>query len=155
MSRSRPARYHVELDGVTTVDVDVDRPGPFERMLRVGGQAFAVLSVAQGPDYLIEVDGAVHRISGGEAGLVRAPASAMVVAIPVRAGDQVAEGDVVAVVESMKLETALHAPAAGRVAEVLADVNTQVESRHQAGQDRTRLGLRTPAGSRSRASGPT
>ena len=28
----------------------------------------------------------------------------------------------------MKLETALHAPAAGRVAEVLADVNTQVES---------------------------
>jgi acetyl/propionyl-CoA carboxylase alpha subunit/acetyl-CoA carboxylase carboxyltransferase component len=128
VSRSRPARYHVELDGATTVDVDVDRPGPFERMLRVGDQAFAVLSVAQGPDYLIEVDGSVHRISGGEAGLVRAPASAMVVAIPVRAGDQVAEGDVVAVVESMKLETALHAPAAGRVAEVLAEVNTQVEA---------------------------
>ena len=128
VSRSRPARYHVELDGAMTVDVDVDRPGPFERMLRVGGQAFAVLSVTQGPDYLVEVDGAVHRISGGEAGLVRAPASAMVVAIPVRAGDQVAEGDVVAVVESMKLETALHAPAAGRVAEVLAEVNTQVEA---------------------------
>src|SRR5215831_4392578 len=127
VSRSRPARYHVEVDGAT-VDVDVERPGQFERLLRVGDQAFAVLSVAQGPDYLIEVDGAVHRISGGEAGLVRAPASAMVVAIPVRAGDQVAEGDVVAVVESMKLETALHAPAAGRVAEVLADVNTQVES---------------------------
>ena len=34
----------------------------------------------------------------------------------------------VAVVESMKLETALHAPVAGRVAEVLVDVNTQVES---------------------------
>jgi acetyl/propionyl-CoA carboxylase alpha subunit/acetyl-CoA carboxylase carboxyltransferase component len=127
VSRSRPARYRVQLDG-TTVDVDVERPGPFERLLRVGGQAFAVLSVAQGPDYLIEVDGAVHRISGGEAGLVRAPASAMVVAIPVAAGDQVAEGDVVAVVESMKLETALHAPVAGRVAEVLADVNTQVDS---------------------------
>jgi len=28
----------------------------------------------------------------------------------------------------MKLETALHAPVAGRVAEVLADVNTQVDS---------------------------
>ena len=146
VSRSRPARYHVELDGATTVDVDVDRPGPFERMLRAGDQAFAVLSVAQGPDYLIEVDGAVHRISGGEAGLVRAPASAMVVAIPVRAGDQVAEGDVVAVVESMKLETALHAPAAGRVAEVLAEVNTQVRGRHQADPDRTRIGLRARRG---------
>ena len=127
VSRSRDARYRVEMDGIT-VDVDVDRPSQFERMLRVGNQAFAVLAVAQGPDYLVEVDGAVHRMSGGEAGLVRAPASAMVVAIPVKAGDEVAEGDVVAVVESMKLETALHAPVAGRVAEVLADVNTQVES---------------------------
>jgi len=52
----------------------------------------------------------------------------MVVAISVAAGDEVAEGDVVAVVESMKLETSLRAPAAGRVAEVFADVNTQVES---------------------------
>ena len=52
----------------------------------------------------------------------------MVVAIPVTAGDEVAEGDVVAIVESMKLETALRAPAAGRVTEVFADVNTQVES---------------------------
>ena len=127
VSRCRAARYRVELDGVA-VDVDVDRPGRFERLLRVGGRAFSVLSVAQGTDYLIEVDGAVHRLSGGEAGLVRAPAAAMVVAIPVQAGDEVAEGDVVAVVESMKLETALHAPASGRVAEVLADVNTQVEA---------------------------
>ena len=127
VSRCRAARYRVELDGVT-VDVDVDRPGRFERLLRVGGQTFSVLSVAQGTDYLIEVDGAVHRLSGGEAGLVRAPAAAMVVAIPVQAGDEVAEGDVVAVVESMKLETALQAPASGRVAEVLADVNTQVEA---------------------------
>jgi acetyl/propionyl-CoA carboxylase alpha subunit/acetyl-CoA carboxylase carboxyltransferase component len=127
VSRCGPVRYRVELDG-HAVDVDVERYGRFERRLAVGDQAFAVLSVTQGPDYLIEVDGAMHRMSGGEAGLVRAPAPAMVVAIPVEAGDSVAEGDVVAVVESMKLETALRAPAAGRIAEVLVDVNTQVES---------------------------
>src|SRR5437763_3839450 len=127
VSRCRPVRYHVDLDG-RSVEVDVDRAGRFEIRLAVGGQTFDVLSVAQGPDYLVEVDGAVHRISGGEAGLVRAPAPAMVVAISVAAGDEVAEGDVVAVVESMKLETSLRAPAAGRVAEVFADVNTQVES---------------------------
>jgi acetyl-CoA carboxylase carboxyltransferase component/biotin carboxyl carrier protein len=127
VSRCRPIRYHVDLDG-RSVEVDVDRSGRFELRLAVGGQTFDVLSVAQGPDYLVEVDGAVHRISGGEAGLVRAPAPAMVVAISVAAGDEVAEGDVVAVVESMKLETSLRAPAAGRVAEVFADVNTQVES---------------------------
>ncbi|HUB22476.1 MAG TPA: biotin carboxylase N-terminal domain-containing protein [Streptosporangiaceae bacterium] len=127
VSQPRPARYRVELDG-HAVEVDVERSGRFELSLGVGGQHFDVLSVAQGPDYLVEVDGAVHRISGGEAGLVRAPAPAMVVAITVGVGDQVAEGDVVAIVESMKLETALRAPAAGRVAEVLADVNTQVET---------------------------
>src|SRR6202023_675720 len=127
VSRPRPSRYRVQLDG-RAVQVDVERSGRFELSLGVGGQHFDVLSVAQGPDYLIEVDGAVHRISGGEAGMVRAPAPAMGVAIPVAVGDEVAEGDVVAIVESMKLETALRAPAAGRVAEVLADVNTQVES---------------------------
>src|SRR5712671_5667579 len=127
VSRCRPVRYHVDLDG-RSVEVDVDRAGRFEIRLAVGGQTFDVLSVAQGPDYLVEVDGTVHRISGGEAGLVRAPAPAMVVAISVAAGDEVAEGDVVAVVESMKLETSLRAPASGRVAEVFADVNTQVES---------------------------
>ena len=127
VSRSRPERYQVELDD-RSVEVDVDRAGRFELRLAVGGQTFDVLSVAQGPDYLVEVDGAVHRISGGEAGLVRAPAPAMVVAVSVAAGDEVTEGDVVAVVESMKLETSLRAPASGRVAEVFADVNTQVES---------------------------
>jgi acetyl/propionyl-CoA carboxylase alpha subunit/acetyl-CoA carboxylase carboxyltransferase component len=127
VSRSRPRRYHVELDG-RLVDVDVERSGRFELRLSVGDESFDVLSVAQGPDYLVEVDGAVHRISGGEAGLVRVPAPAMVVAIPIAVGDEVAAGDVVAVVESMKLETALRAPVAGRVAELFADVNTQVES---------------------------
>ncbi len=110
------------------MEADVERTGRFELTIGVGDQHFDVLSVAQGPDYLVEVDGAVHRISGGEAGLVRAPAPAMVVAITVGVGDEVAEGDVVAIVESMKLETALRSPAAGRVAEVLADVNTQVEA---------------------------
>ncbi len=134
VARSGPRRYRVELDGPvlptlrsTGVDVDVERAGRFERRLTVAGRTYAVLAVAQGWDYLVEIDGAVHRISGGEAGLVRAPAPAVVVALAVAPGDEVAEGDVVAVVESMKLETALRAPVSGRVAEVLVAANTQVE----------------------------
>ncbi len=135
VAQSRGGRYRVELDGATAgggsgstaVDVDAERTGRFERRLTVAGVTYSVLTAPQGPDLLVEVDGAVHRISGGEVGLVRAPAPAMVVSIPVAAGDEVAAGDVVAVVESMKLETALRAPVAGRVAEVLVDANTQVE----------------------------
>ena len=126
VAQSRGTRYHVELDG-KAVDVEAERTGRFERKLTVGDTTFAVLSVPQGSDYLVEVNGAVHRISGGEAGMVRAPAPAMVVAIPVSPGDEVAVGDVVAVVESMKLETALRAPVAGRVQEILVAPNTQVE----------------------------
>ncbi len=149
VAQSRRTRYHVELDGAaqgggsavggsaagTTVSgsaaravhVDAERTGRFERKLTVGGVTYAVLSVPQGSDYLIEVDGAVHRISGGEAGLVRAPAPAMVVSIPVAEGDVVKAGDIVAVLESMKLETALRAPVAGRVKEILVAPNTQVQ----------------------------
>jgi acetyl-CoA carboxylase carboxyltransferase component/biotin carboxyl carrier protein len=151
VAQTRGNRYRVALDG-TRVDVTVERTGRFERRLTVGrtrpsgdalrpdhhlparvselvgcDETYAVLVAPQGPDYLVEVDGAVHRVSGGEAGLVRAPAPAMVVAIPVAAGDDVAAGDVVAVVESMKLETALRAPFDGRVREVLVAANTQVE----------------------------
>ncbi|MGH3616267.1 MAG: carboxyl transferase domain-containing protein, partial [Pseudonocardia sp.] len=132
VAQTRGSRYRVELDagraGENVVDVKAERTGRFERRLTVGERTYAVLSVPQGPDYLVEVVGAVHRISGGEAGLVRAPAPAMVVAIPVHAGDPVEAGDVVAVVESMKLETALRAPVTGLVREVLAAPNTQVES---------------------------
>jgi acetyl/propionyl-CoA carboxylase alpha subunit/acetyl-CoA carboxylase carboxyltransferase component len=135
VARTRANRYRVVLElpaaggGSSTqaVDVDVERSGRFERRLTVGGTTYSVLSAPQDADYLVEVDGAVHRISGGEAGMVRAPAPAMVVAVPVTAGQTVAEGDVVAVVESMKLETALRAPFAGVVAEVLVPANTQVE----------------------------
>ena len=126
VAQSRRGRYHVELDG-KAVDVEAERTGRFERKLIVGDTTFAVLSAPQGSDYLVEVDGTVHRISGGEAGMVRAPAPAMVVSIPVSPGDEVTAGDVVAVVESMKLETALRAPVTGRVQEILVAPNTQVE----------------------------
>ena len=80
-AQTRGNRYRVELEGVA-VDVTADRIDRYERRLTVAGTTYAVLVAPQGPDYLVEVDGAVHRISGGEAGLVRAPAPAMVVALP-------------------------------------------------------------------------
>ena len=128
VARTGKTRYRVVLDGADVVDADAVQVGRFERRLSLADRTFSVLAVAQGSDYLIEVDGAVHRISGGEAGLLRAPAPAMVVAISVRPGDRVTEGEVLAVVESMKLETALRAPLSGVVAEVLVPANTQVES---------------------------
>ena len=116
VAQSRGGRYHVELDG-RPVDVDAERTGRFERRLAVGGHDVRrARRRRRARDYLVEVDGAVHRISGGEAGLVRAPAPGDGRGDPGRGrATRSPAGDVVAVVESMKLETALRAPVSGRV----------------------------------------
>ena len=80
----------------------------------------------QGADLLVEVHGVPHRITRDDGGFVRSHGPSVVVAIPVSEGDEVAEGDVVAVVESMKMETSLTAPFAGRVRRVLTGTNVQV-----------------------------
>ena len=72
--------------------------------------------------HLVEVDGVTHRVTRDEAGVVRAPAPAVVVAVPVASGEEVEAGETVAVLESMKMETAVRAPYAGMVRDVLAAV---------------------------------
>ncbi|HEV7207464.1 MAG TPA: biotin carboxylase N-terminal domain-containing protein [Mycobacteriales bacterium] len=124
-----PDRYRVQLDGThVTLDVDVDRLGTMESRLSIGADLFRVVAVAGLTSHLVEVDGTAHRITRDEAGVVRAPAPAVVVAVRVRAGELVEAGATVAVLESMKMETPVRAPHAGRVREVLVAVNSQVDA---------------------------
>ena len=117
--------YRVTLDG-TSVEVDAERLSSHERRVELGGHGFRVVTSSQGEDLLLEVDGVPHRVSSDDGGLVRNPAPAVVVSIPVEPGDEVAAGDVVAVIEIMKMESSLTAPVAGRVREVLVGANVQV-----------------------------
>ncbi|NYJ08302.1 biotin carboxylase N-terminal domain-containing protein [Petropleomorpha daqingensis] len=120
-------RYRVELDG-RYVDVDVDRLSRLESQLTVGGRRWSVVSVQATGSHLVEVDGVSHRVTRDAGGMVRAPAPAVVVALRVVPGQEVEAGQTVAVVESMKMETAVHAPFAGRVRDVLARANAQVDA---------------------------
>ncbi|MEM9556420.1 MAG: biotin carboxylase N-terminal domain-containing protein [Acidobacteriota bacterium] len=61
--------------------------------------------------------------------VVRAPLAGRLSSLPVALGTEVAAGTTVAVVEAMKLEHRLAAPAAGRVAEIFAEVGSQVAHR--------------------------
>ena len=119
--------YRVELDG-TAVDVDVDRLNVVESRLTTRSERFHVVSTHTATSHLVEVDGTTHRVTQDESGLVRAPAPAVVVAVRVAPGQDVEAGDVVAVLESMKMETPVRAPYAGRVREVMAAVNSQVDA---------------------------
>ena len=122
-----PHGYRVVGDSGGLV-VEVERLGEYESRLTLGDQRFPIVTVAGPTGFLVEVDGISHRISQDEAGLVRAASPAVVVAMPVAVGEQVEAGATLVVLESMKMETALRAPAAGRVREIFAVVNSQVDS---------------------------
>ena len=123
-----PGRARVAVDG-TTVEVDVERLSDHERRLATSGRIHRTLISEQGAHFLVEVDGVPHRVSHDEGGIVRSHAPGVVVSIPVAEGDEVAAGDVVAVLESMKMESSLTAPRPGRVRQLLVGPNTPVAAR--------------------------
>ena len=120
-----PGLYRVDVDGLC-LEVKAEPPARTGRRLACGGRGWHVSVVPQGDDFLIEVDGVPHRISGDPGSVVRAPAPAVIVAVPVREGDEVQAGDPLVVLEAMKMETTVPAPAAGRVRKVLVRRNSQV-----------------------------
>ncbi len=127
VARVGPRRYRIEIDG-RLLDVDIERMNAFESRLTLGLRHFRLLSVAGAVDHLVEVEGVAHRISSDRGRVLRAPGPAVVVAIHVKAGDDVEEGAAVAVLESMKMETQVRAPCSGRVRSVLVGVNSQVDA---------------------------
>jgi acetyl-CoA/propionyl-CoA carboxylase biotin carboxyl carrier protein len=68
----------------------------------------------------------IHRGSGERPAEVVSPMPGSVIAVQVSSGADVAEGDVVVIVEAMKMEHSLTAPVSGRV-EVLVSVGDQVK----------------------------
>ncbi|WP_276967940.1 biotin carboxylase N-terminal domain-containing protein [Desertimonas flava] len=124
-------RFAVRL-GRDEVDVRVDRLTRTRSRLVVDGRSFVVIATPPDcddtGDFLVEVDGVTHRFSRDEAGVVRAPAAALVVGVDVAPGDEVVAGQRLAVVEAMKMELAINAPVDGRVGEVFVTRNTQVDA---------------------------
>src|SRR5271165_4174350 len=125
--RLGPQQYRVEVDG-KGIDALIDRVSQFEYWLTVFGRRFRVLSVVQDLKFRIEVDGVSHQIDRDDGGVVHAPAPAVVVSILVKAGDTVAVGDRLAVLEAMKMETQVTAPFSGKIRQVLTAPNLQVDT---------------------------
>jgi biotin carboxyl carrier protein len=125
VSQVGPHRYLVELDG-TRIEVELERVTEHECRISYGARSYRTLTALQDADLLVEVNGVPHRVSRDEVGLVRSLGAGVVVAIRVSAGDELRAGDVVAVTESMKMESSLTPPVNGRVRQVLVSANTQV-----------------------------
>src|SRR5919109_86484 len=125
VSQTGPGHYRIDVGG-TRIEAQLERISEHESRIAFGGRSYRTVTALQDADLLVEVNGVPHRISRDEGGLVRSQAPSVVVAIPVAVGDEVRAGDVVAVTESMKMETSLTAPVGGRVRQVLVAPNVHV-----------------------------
>lgn len=122
-----PNQYRVVVDG-TPADVEVQRLDDVHGRLRVNGVGYRIVSATHGPVHLVEVENVMHRVSRDEGGVLRSPAPALVVATPVAVGDEVAAGQPIVVLESMKMETVIPAPFDARVKELHVMTGSQVET---------------------------
>lgn len=102
-----------------------------EGYLQFEGQNLYVVVAVHGDVAWVQLDGQAYEVSlldpvthlaeeagGATADVVRAPMPGAVIDAPKAVGDAVAEGDVIIVIESMKLETAIKAPRDGVIAEI-------------------------------------
>jgi acetyl/propionyl-CoA carboxylase alpha subunit/acetyl-CoA carboxylase carboxyltransferase component len=124
-----PRRFRVGLGSAgadRVVDAEIERLDEYASRLDVGNQRYRLISATHGPVNIIEVDGTTHRVTRDEGGVVRSPAPALVVAVPVEVGARVEAGAVLLVLESMKMETVLTAPVAATVRELLTATGAQV-----------------------------
>ncbi len=94
-------------------------------------EQFGDLVCVDGPDgssTLVEVDRFPRAVDSVAAGSALAPMPGGVVRVAVAVGDTVAAGQLVVVLEAMKMEHAVHAAAAGTVTEVTVAEGDQVET---------------------------
>jgi acetyl/propionyl-CoA carboxylase alpha subunit/acetyl-CoA carboxylase carboxyltransferase component len=126
VSRLGPEQYRVTLSR-QSIEIQVERLGTVERRLTCFGRRYRVLSLVDGPECYVEIEGTPHRITHEEGGLVRSPTPAVVVSVTVTPGDHVNAGDQLALVEAMKMEMAITAPFSGSVVQVFVTRNVQVD----------------------------
>ena len=99
---SGPERYRVEVDG-RSYAVTVSPDGAVEH---IAAAPLPAATAAPAP------------AASGPAQAVTAPLAGSIVRVAVQPGQQVAAGDVVVVLEAMKMETEVRAPSAGQVQEI-------------------------------------
>ena len=108
------------------VDLAVDGVRRRYDVHRVG--AVSYVDSPLGATVLVEAERYPEPGSGLAAGSLTAPMPGTVLRVAVTAGQQVAAGDVLVVLEAMKMEHAVRAPADGEVAEVAVESGQQVDA---------------------------
>ena len=97
-----------------------------ERVLILDENRHNVLVVTRGDILQCEIDGVPVPLVSDSGGYVRSPSPAVLLSVSVKPGERVARGDVLLVLEAMKMEMVVQAPGDGVVKELLAAAGAQV-----------------------------
>jgi biotin carboxyl carrier protein len=114
------------------------RPGsaPGELIVRDGDRVTRVFAIDAGGTTWVFHDGVTYEVveqrsartrAAAPAGSLTAPMPATVVRVTVTAGDEVKRGDILIVLEAMKMELPVRAPADGRVTAVHCEAGQLVQ----------------------------
>ncbi|WP_163470322.1 biotin/lipoyl-containing protein [Fusobacterium sp. IOR10] len=105
--------YEIELEEVKTVDGHVEVSAP------------KAAAPVQAPQPVIQQAAPVAASTGAA---IEAPMPGVVVDMKVKVGDAIAEGDLVAIIEAMKMETELYADKSGTVSAVNVAKGSQINA---------------------------
>lgn len=125
--------YYIDIEGRRVI-AHLKPQNSFENQLTIysaqkplhNGRSFRLLSSVHGTEHRIEVNDISHCVTRDQVGVVRSPSPAIVVALQVETGQEVAEGDCLIILEAMKMEMSITAPFAGKVVQLLVNSNVQV-----------------------------
>ncbi len=120
-------RYEV-ASSAGTYQARFEQTGRHSAMLVLDGVRHRVLFAESASSASVEVDGVLHAITLAEGGSVVAPAPAMVIEMFVKEGDTVEAGDLLAMLEAMKMELPVRALEGGVVRRVRCRAAEQVAS---------------------------
>jgi len=140
--RPRDGMLRLELPG-GPVEASVQRADEGRMAIRLGSETFTAAVVKRqandGIDYTLFADGGSHRLRlvdpldvtqyeavAADESAVRAPLPGKIIDLRVKAGDTVSRGQPLLVLEAMKMEHTLTAPAEGKVKSVRYGVGEQV-----------------------------
>jgi acetyl/propionyl-CoA carboxylase alpha subunit/acetyl-CoA carboxylase carboxyltransferase component len=116
--------FHVEVDGDIIPCSYLLRDD--ERTLILEGQRHNILMVPRGDVLQCEINGMPVPLESDSGGYVKSPSPAIVLSVNVELGQRVKKGDILVVLEAMKMEMLVEAPSEGRVQELCVAQGEQI-----------------------------
>jgi acetyl/propionyl-CoA carboxylase alpha subunit/acetyl-CoA carboxylase carboxyltransferase component len=116
--------YHLQVNGRVIAVEYIFRSE--DALLEYKRRRYNIQTVRRGDTLQVEVNGVPYTIELESGGVVRAPSPALVLSVQTKEGREVERGEVLVVLEAMKMEMIVSAPEAGVVQEILIRTGEQV-----------------------------